>query len=303
MRLFTLLCFATIVVFSPTVSAEEELSQEDRQKIVTLFNEAQQLINKEDFSKANETLGEMLKLLPEAKGGAIDSNRSFVYSLMAKNSVQLNEKETAFNQLSTAVQHGFWDERALRSDPGFSKVRSDPGFQKILDEVRQAIGKMVVGLKDVHGNAIEKPKVEGKVVVMNVFGTWCPPCMMEIPHFVKLQKEYEGKGVQVIGLAWERRAPDNYLRQHVQNFVNRKELNYPVTMMPEANLYAVNVQSFPTTLFIGRDGTVRERFRGYRDYRALERVVKPLVRESVPAKAAEPAATEAAPNAEAAAGN
>ena len=283
MSSFRLLGIAVALLFTPpSVAADDPLTEEQRQKIKALFQEAQEHVTKEEYAKSNAIFVEVIKLLPVAEKDALDGNRAFINLLMAKNTALLNQNKEALEQISTAISNGFWDEQTLKADPSFNALRTDPGFKKVLTECQRAIGSVAFGLKDVHGNSIEKKNLEGKVLVINVFGTWCPPCMMEIPHFVKLQKQYEKNGVQVIGMSWERRPPDDFLRKHVKRFVDGKQLNYPVTMMTEGRLMALGVNSFPTTIFVGRDGTVRQRFSGYRDYRVLSSIVKPLANEKSP---------------------
>src|SRR6185369_944987 len=59
-------------------------------------------------------------------------------------------------------------------------------------------------LVDMQGKPISLKSYRGKVVVLNFWATWCPPCRKEVPDLVVIQKEYQAKGVEIIGIAMER---------------------------------------------------------------------------------------------------
>src|SRR5437762_9755963 len=55
-------------------------------------------------------------------------------------------------------------------------------------------------LEDVNGQRLSKADFAGKVLIVDIWGTWCPPCRMEIPHFLALHRQYGDQGLQVVGL-------------------------------------------------------------------------------------------------------
>ena len=102
---------------------------------------------------------------------------------------------------------------------------------------------------------------KGKIVFLNFWGTWCPPCRREIPDIIQLQKEM-GKDVIVIGLASERNPNDI---GKVKKFVKAQKINYPNFMSNKAiNMYYgsiayganSSVKYVPTTYVIGKNGYV-----------------------------------------------
>lgn len=101
----------------------------------------------------------------------------------------------------------------------------------------------------------------GQVVVLNIWGTWCPPCVHEIPHLVEVQREIEPRGGTVIGLA-----VDSGSSEDIHAFwEDRIELEpaYPIWLGTnrEARRH-FDAFGLPNTLIIDRDGIIRERFLG-----------------------------------------
>ena len=117
---------------------------------------------------------------------------------------------------------------------------------------------------------------EGKVVLLNFWGTWCPPCRAEIPDIINLYDEYKVQGLVVMGIAMERN--ENQAYQLVNDFVAKNKLNYinfPSRAIAEAyGSKFSTISAVPTTYVIDREGNVVEVIVGKRDKKAFETVVK-----------------------------
>jgi thiol-disulfide isomerase/thioredoxin len=102
----------------------------------------------------------------------------------------------------------------------------------------------------------------GKVVVVDVWATWCGPCRAEIPHLIELAKEFKGQGVEVIGLTTENPATDS---QTVREFARQFKINYPIGWANGefASGLMNGRDTIPQTYVIGRDGKVRKHFVGF----------------------------------------
>jgi len=136
------------------------------------------------------------------------------------------------------------------------------------------------------GKKLEPKDLEGKVVIIDIWGTWCPPCRMEVPYFIKLQKTYGQQGLQIVGLTYERQPSPDAARKGVEKFGKEQGVNYPLVMVEE-DLHALlsvlyGLRSYPTTYFFGRDGSVKHRLEGLHPYESLEAKVRPLLAEKAP---------------------
>lgn len=102
----------------------------------------------------------------------------------------------------------------------------------------------------------------GKVVVVDIWATWCGPCRVEIPHLVELAKEFKGRGLEVIGLTTEDPAKDI---EKVRAFARQFKINYPIAWANGE--FAIGLMkgssAIPQTYVIGRDGRVHKYFVGF----------------------------------------
>ena len=129
-------------------------------------------------------------------------------------------------------------------------------------------------LKDIHGRYIRLSNYRGKVVLINFWATWCPPCRKEIPELVRLQRDYRSDGLQVIGVTY----PPQQLAA-VRGFVRKAKVNYPVGLgTKETKLLFTQADTLPMTIVIGRDGTVKDTIEGILLPEEFEQKVKPLLK-------------------------
>jgi thiol-disulfide isomerase/thioredoxin len=116
-------------------------------------------------------------------------------------------------------------------------------------------------LKDLNGKTVSLSDFKGKVVVLDIWATWCPPCRAEIPHFIELQDQYKDKGVTVVGMSVDSTGP-----AAVAKFVEENKMNYPIVMADEATATAYGAdQGIPFTIVIDKNGQVVARHLGLTD--------------------------------------
>jgi cytochrome c biogenesis protein CcmG/thiol:disulfide interchange protein DsbE len=128
-------------------------------------------------------------------------------------------------------------------------------------------------LKDLDGKLVSLSDFKGKVVIIDFWATWCPPCLMEIPHFQSLYEEYSDRGLIVIGISLDQGGVNV-----VKPFVKSKGMTYPVVMggRQVANDYG-GIRGIPTTFVVDRKGDIVEKAVGYRDKAFFEKAVKELL--------------------------
>jgi thiol-disulfide isomerase/thioredoxin len=120
-------------------------------------------------------------------------------------------------------------------------------------------------LKAASGAPIKLSNYSGKVLLVNLWATWCGPCRIETPELVKLHKEYRSKGVEMVGLTNEtdpRETPES-----VRNFVREFQVDYHVGWAtPEVSIAFMQMtqrDAIPQSFVISRDGRVVKRFVGF----------------------------------------
>lgn len=104
-------------------------------------------------------------------------------------------------------------------------------------------------------------------VVINFWGTWCPPCRLEIPELVKLYPEYKEKGIEIIGIAVPRREQ----LADIEKFTNQQNMTWPMLIVTNELAIKFKVQSIPTTIFIDKNGKEIDRFVGFREHELLKK--------------------------------
>jgi peroxiredoxin len=117
-------------------------------------------------------------------------------------------------------------------------------------------------LTDVAGNNTTLSSYKGKIVLLEFWATWCPPCKASIPDMVELQKKYQDKGFTVLGVSID---TDSDAAAKVAEFSSSHGITYPVLIADEAVPMTYNVMSIPTSFLISRNGTVISSYIGYFD--------------------------------------
>ncbi len=102
----------------------------------------------------------------------------------------------------------------------------------------------------------------GKVLIVNLWATWCGPCRQEIPHLIEIAKEYKSKGVEVIGLTKE--DPENQ-PEAVKQFSELMNINYPIGWVDEEMQSELmrGRAAIPQAYIIGRDGKILKHYVGF----------------------------------------
>lgn len=119
----------------------------------------------------------------------------------------------------------------------------------------------------------------GKVVFLNFWGTWCPPCRKEIPDIIEIGKDLKDKDFVIIGIALERSQSMEGAMTNVKNFASSKGITYKnfIGIQELVNAYG-GINAVPTTVIIDKNGNIAERITGMRSkeqfMQSINRVLK-----------------------------
>ncbi len=127
-----------------------------------------------------------------------------------------------------------------------------------------AVGALMqASFADTQGNRRKISEWQGKVILLNFWATWCPPCVSEMPELVGLQKDLEGKNLQIIGIGIDSAT-------NIQDFAKKHQISYPLLVggmegTSVSKQFGNDTGGLPFTILIAADGTVRKTYMGRLD--------------------------------------
>lgn len=130
-------------------------------------------------------------------------------------------------------------------------------------------------LPSLDGKEVRLSSYRGKVVILDFWATWCPPCRVELPHFIELYEEFQDDGLEIIGISLDRTSS-----REVASFVKDWKIPYIIVMgTPDVVSSYGGIRGIPTTFVIDRSGKVYRKYVGYRKKEVFERDVRELLKE------------------------
>ncbi len=128
-------------------------------------------------------------------------------------------------------------------------------------------------LQDLNGKNVSLADFRGKVVILDFWATWCPPCVKEIPHFIELYEQYKDKGFAMVGISLDQAGISV-----VKSFAQKFQINYPILMTDgRVDKAYGGIQSIPTTFVIDSAGNISKKYVGYIDKAVFENDIKALL--------------------------
>jgi thiol-disulfide isomerase/thioredoxin len=168
------------------------------------------------------------------------------------------------------LQNGKTKLTAIRSTEARAKGLPEPADPSRHTSVKDPTKPFTFAFTDLNGKPVtsEDPRFVGKVVLINITGSWCPNCHDEAPFLVAMYKKYHSQGLDIVGLSFEE---EDQLKDPVRlrAFVNKYGIEYTMLMggdweqAKDKLSQAVNWNAWPTTFFVGRDGLVRGAHAGF----------------------------------------
>jgi peroxiredoxin len=109
-------------------------------------------------------------------------------------------------------------------------------------------------LTDLSGNPVRLADLRGKLVWLNFWASWCPPCQGETPVLREMDEQYANQGLAIVGIAVQETTVDN-----VRAYADRYQLGYDIAFDGSADIFhRYKVYALPTQFFIGPDGRILE---------------------------------------------
>lgn len=132
-----------------------------------------------------------------------------------------------------------------------------------------------ITLKDISGNPVHLSDYKGKVILLDFWATWCPPCRKEIPGYIELYNSYKSRGLAVIGVSMDE---DDDIAT-VKSYAAQIKMNYPVLLGYGRDdlTKAFGELPLPTTFVIARDGRICQKHDGLTAKEQVEREITSLL--------------------------
>lgn len=180
----------------------------------------------------------------------------------------------AYKQNDSTLQGDYWSGKTFHQTwTGVKNENAAIPNPESLTYLKEGYDRIEFRFPDVDGNMVSltDEKFKNKVVILQIFGTWCPNCMDETKFLIPWYNQNKDRGVEILGLAYERKDDFNYASERVKKLKAKWNVPYDFVIAgvndkakASETLPALNrVAAFPTTIFIGKDGKVKHIHTGF----------------------------------------
>lgn len=129
-------------------------------------------------------------------------------------------------------------------------------------------------LTDLNGDTVKLSDFKGKIVFVNFWATWCPPCQAEMPHMQNIFEKFKSKDVVILGVNMTLTEENS---EDVQTFVNEQQLTFPIVMDEKSDVVQTyQVVAYPTTYLLDKEGVILEKFYGAISYEIMEKYISQI---------------------------
>ena len=234
--------------------------------------------------KAEVTVGEFKQTGDKLTGTFLTTTGDYRYleGIVTGNTLYLSGFDGNHNYLFTGKANG----KTITDGKLYAGLTSETNWTAKLDAnaklpdaysltaLKPGYTKLAFTFKDMNGKnvSLTDARFKNKVVIVQILGSWCPNCMDETAYMVNYYKKYHRKGVEIVGLAYERTTDYARSKRSLTYLKNRFNIPYPILITrykpsggdPEKSLpMLAKVVGFPTTIIIDKKGDVRKIHTGF----------------------------------------
>jgi thiol-disulfide isomerase/thioredoxin len=306
-----LLTGATVAFAAPQDAAPAKKQQKGPPAWQKAYAAGNGFIQSKEYAKAIEEFNKVLEDKETVEGA-----RPIVTYDIGCCHALLGQKEKAVEFVVKSIDLGFYDFDHIKQDDDLKSVRDDAKIAEAMkrnqakkdaldaemkkkrDEASKkaleaAHAKLAdpagagfefkFDFKTLDGKPISNKEIAGRVAIVDIWGTWCPPCRAEIPHFVELMKIHKNDPFVIVGLNDEDKRGNvdaEECAKKAVDFAKEFKINYPLALIDSNTRNQVpNFRGYPTTLFLDRTGKVRLVQVGSESLEFLDSIVKDLLAE------------------------
>ncbi|WP_017416285.1 cytochrome c biogenesis protein/redoxin [Clostridium tunisiense] len=213
--------------------------------------------------------------------GGADKVRGYMYEMFSnpskvvENQAQVDESQSTSEEGKENAQNSNEDKNSSINTENSTQDISEEG--KVSDEeVKDPLIAPDFKLKDQYGNTHSLSDYKGKVIFLNFWATWCPPCREEMPNIEEIYKKYNNNKdeIVILGVAMPNIGREGSVAS-IKKFLKEEGYSFPVVFDEDGKLssdYFIN--AFPTTYIIGKDGRIVNYIPGAMDKDVMEAVIK-----------------------------
>ncbi|WP_460692049.1 peroxiredoxin family protein [Mucilaginibacter puniceus] len=192
---------------------------------------------------------------------AFDGNHNYLFTANISDNKITNGK--LYAGLTSETNWTATRDANAKLPDAYSLTALKPGYKKIAFSFKDINGKLV---------SLSDSRFKNKVVIVQILGSWCPNCMDETAYMINYYKKYHSKGVEVVGLAYERTTDFAKSKKSLLQLKSRFNIPYPLLITgytpssgdPEKSLPMLkDIIGFPTTIIIDKKGDVRKIHTGF----------------------------------------
>lgn len=179
---------------------------------------------------------------------------------VARMYMKLNDADSAFSWLDKAVKMGYRKFLRLAEVEELMPLQDDPRYAKLVAGMKANTGfgkpPKDFTFTSLDGKQITLSKQKGKVILVDVWATWCPPCVKEVPNLRKIYADYKDKGFEILGISVDMD------KDKLEEYIKKEKVTWPIGFTGKGwqddvrVLY--NIYSIPSMWLIDREGILRQ---------------------------------------------